>query len=129
MYMSDMPPRHCAGRVLCTVVNERHSSKSYPRSSKTVRFLNKKKVQLDLSGNLVGHRMASSSDHSRTNSVRRKQDSAIKMKESEAINLALSTETTLLDCLPKCGLSYITKSADYKRVYARYSRKKKAVEK
>ena len=94
-----------------------------------MRFLNKKKVQLNLSGNLVGYRMASSFDHSRTNSVRRKQDSAIKMKESEAINLALSTGTTLLYCLPKCGLSYITKSADYKRVYARYSRKKKSVEK
>ncbi len=72
--------------------------------------------------------MASSSSHSRTNSVRPTKNNTIKRKEDAAINLTLTTEADFLDCLKKYDLQYEVKSPDYRRVYSRYYRKLKAAE-
>ena len=73
-------------------------------------------------------RMASSSSHSRTNSVRPRKKNVVKRKEDAAIDLALTTEADFLDCLKKNDLHYAVKSPEYRRVYARYYRKVKAAE-
>ena len=108
---------------------ERGSCKSSPVTPKSVQFLNKKKFSSRWPEVLLGTGMASSLDHSRTNSVPPKQDGDIKRKENAAINLALKTKAVFRDCLQKCGLSYTSKSVEYNRVYARFYRKVKAAEK
>ena len=97
---------------------ERGSCKSSPVTPKSVQFLNKKKFSSSCPEVLLGTGMASSLDHSRTNSVPPKQDGDIKRKENAAINLALKTKAVFRDCLQKCGLSYTSKSVEYNRVYA-----------
>ena len=73
--------------------------------------------------------MASSSSQCRANSVRPTTNKDIKSAENTAIDLAINTRTDFLDCLKKYGLQYKVKSLDYRRVYQRYYRKVRAIEK